>query len=548
MVVEPLYFRQEQLGFVIFEAGPNGGRIANTLRGQISSAIYQSLLVARRRQANMSHELRTPLNGILEYTQILQQDRALAARQADDLNIIRQSGEYLLTLINDILNLAKIEADKIELNATEIHLSSFLESIARIYQVPANQKNILFTYEKPDSLPTCIKADEKRLRQILLNLLGNAIKFTNAGQVIFRMSVIKNQPPVVNEHDASDNFSTYQTLRFEVKDTGVGMSPALLETVFLPFEQVGDPSHRTEGTGLGLTISQYLAQLMGSQIQVESQPGQGSTFWLDLTLPVRLEQSEIQQQPERTIIGYTGQPRTILVVDDNPQNRSFLVQVLEPLGFEVAEADTGLDAVTQAELLQPDLILMDLVMPEMNGFEATQAIRDIFSKVKIGNSTVELAESKKEEVSSQDPVIIAVSASAFDADREKSLQVGCGSFLPKPIKIDQLFTLIEQTLKLNWVFEEETDEKEQMIDETATLVSSPQIIPPPRAELEILLDLAKRGRIRHIQERATYLTELDEKFIPFAHKLQQLAGSFQEMAILTLIQQYLEVKNPKAEV
>lgn len=222
----------------------------------------------------MSHELRTPLNGILGYAQILVRNKGLSSQQAEGLNIIQQSGDHLLTLINDILDLSKIEARKMELYAAAFQLPNFLESIAGITSMRAQEKDVTFVYEHKNTLPSGVEADEKRLRQILINLLGNAVKFTDDGQVTLIVSVL------------NDTQQTPKQIRFEVIDTGVGMTPEQLEKIFLPFEQVGDIDSRAAGTGLGLAISRQLVELMDSELHVKSELEKGSTFWFDLSLPV----------------------------------------------------------------------------------------------------------------------------------------------------------------------------------------------------------------------------------------------------------------------
>jgi predicted ATPase/signal transduction histidine kinase len=225
--------------------------------------------------SNMSHELRTPLNGILGYAQILKEYHQLTPSQLKGVNIIHQSGHHLLSLINDILDLSKIEARKMELVVSDVHLGSFLTAIVGMMGIKAQQKNILFLYQPEDSLPSVVRADDKQLRQVLINLLGNAFKFTDQGKVILR---------VIKRGDS---------LRFEVQDTGIGMTAKQIEKIFLPFEQVVSYKRRHQGTGLGLAISQQLVSLMGGELQVRSQLGEGSTFWFDLTLPVVIPQSEV---------------------------------------------------------------------------------------------------------------------------------------------------------------------------------------------------------------------------------------------------------------
>jgi PAS domain S-box-containing protein len=289
--------------------------------------------------AHMSHELRTPLNGILGYTQILMRDQTLTQKHQAGVRTIHQCGTHLLTLINDILDLSKIEAQKIELNAQSFYLDPFLEDIADICRIRAQQKRLKFTYQALGTLPIAIEADEKRLRQILLNLLSNAIKFTDRGAVTLRVEGSHRE--CLRSTSASN---TLYGLAFDIIDTGLGIAPDQLVRVFQPFEQVGDYSHRAEGTGLGLAITQQLISLMGGDLQVDSVPGEGSQFRFELILPGHREGVIPQRASSsltHTIVGYEGNPRTILVVDDRQDNRSVVVGLLEPLGFHLLEASNG---------------------------------------------------------------------------------------------------------------------------------------------------------------------------------------------------------------
>jgi len=459
--------------------------------------------------SSMSHELRTPLNGILGYAQILKQSKGLTAVQADGLDIIYQSGQHLLTLINDVLDLAKIEAGKMELYPTDFHLPSFLQSIAGIIRMRAEQKDLLFSCETLTPLPSGVRTDEKRLRQILINLLGNAVKFTDQGYVTLNVSVI----------DETDTIESgvglpQATIRFEVVDTGVGMSPEQLERIFLPFEQEGDVGRRAEGTGLGLAISRRLVEAMGSQICVNSKPGEGSTFWFDLTLPVVSVDSETTRIAGTTIVGYEGPKRKILIADDKVYNRLVLVNLLEPLGFEIVTASDGQEEVAVARAIQPDLILTDLVMPVMTGFEAVQEIRQIPDL--------------------QAVPIIAVSASVFDMDQQKSKLAGCDDFLPKPVNAEKLFELVGIYLALEWIYKD--GEPLGRVED----LPPPSLAPPPPEELEVLFDLAMRGNMRGIRERAAKIAQTDDRYRPFTDHLLQLAQDFQDKEILRFIEQFIE--------
>ncbi|WP_083234926.1 hybrid sensor histidine kinase/response regulator [Candidatus Marithrix sp. Canyon 246] len=432
--------------------------------------------------SNMSHELRTPLNGILGYAQILKRAKNLEETQVSGLNTIYNSGNHLLTLINDILDLSKIEAGKLEIYPENITCQSFIDSITGIMRMRAEQKDVCFVYEAVGDLPLGIEIDEKRLRQVLLNLLGNAIKFTDKGQVTLRISAIQNG-----------------VFRFEVADTGVGMTDEELQKIFKPFEQVGDTQRRAEGTGLGLAISRQLVELMSSEIKLKSELGKGSTFWFDLALKV----VEVEEKTEqRRITAYKGEAQTALIVDDYPENRLILRQMLENIGFEVIEAVNGKQGVKLAN--KSNIIFMDLIMPVMTGAEATQIIRKDFKELPI----------------------IAISASVFETDKQKSLQVGCNAFLAKPIEEQQLFNSLSEHLDLDWVYEEQ-----QIIE-----VEDETLIPPPAEELEKLYELTMMGDMREIKD---FANQLDDEYAAFAKKIIELAGGFEDELILSLVEGYI---------
>jgi len=460
--------------------------------------------------SSMSHELRTPLNGILGYAQILKRDRNLTTLQEDGLDIIQQSGEHLLTLISDILDLAKIEAGKLEFQPTSIHLPTFLEGVAGMIHMRTQQKGLGFIYEAMTSIPAGIEADEKRLRQILINLLGNAVKFTDEGQVSLRVSVVNGQ-----SHAAS----IQNRMRFEVADTGIGLEPEQLEKIFQPFEQVGNKARQAEGTGLGLPISRQLVQAMGGELQVESQPGQGSTFWFEIPLRVVEVDTEEKQQQARTIIGYKGRRQKALVVDDRGYNRSVLVNFLEPLGFEIVSAEDGRQAIAQAQAERPDIIFMDMIMPVMMGFEAVQQIRQI------------------PEIKSA--IIIGASASVFEKDRQQVKLAGCDDFLAKPVNFGTLLELLDTHLQLEWLYddEQEGDRCEGDREAGRGQAESENLIPPPEEELEALFEMAMRGNMTSIRERAVELEQADQRYKLFTDELQRLAKAYDDDGVLALIEE-----------
>ncbi|MBN3872840.1 hybrid sensor histidine kinase/response regulator [Nostoc sp. JL33] len=444
--------------------------------------------------ANMSHELRTPLNGILGYAQILKRDKSLANSQKDGVNIIYQCGDHLLNLINDILDLSKIEARKMELHPTDFHFPEFLKGIVEICRIRAEQKSIYLIFEQITQLPIGVKADEKRLRQALINLLGNAVKFTETGGVAFKVGYEEGK------------------IRFQVEDTGIGMASEQLEEIFLPFHQVGEHDRKAEGTGLGLAITRQLVQMMGGEIRVKSTLGKGSVFFFDLDLPEVSQYADIVKEEQRNIQGFKGYKRKVIVADDRPENRSILVKMLSPLGFEIIEAIDGQDCLNKASESNPDCILMDLLMPQMNGFETTRRIR----------RSPEL----------KNVIIIGTSASVFDFDLNKSKEAGCNDFLPKPIRLTELLEKLRLHLDLEWIYEEgETEVCKSKKEEN----SQQSLVVPAAEEIASLLNLAMKGDLKAIVERVTQLEELDVKYAPFSLELRQLAKGFQVKKIREIL-------------
>ena len=327
--------------------------------------------------ANMSHELRTPLNGILGYAQLLRNHGKLDDMQNKGIETINRCGEHLLTLINEILDLAKIEAQKFELQPSDFDLQAFLRTIADITQVRAEVKNLNFEFDECSDLPIGVKSDRKILQQILLNLLGNAIKFTEKGSVILRVTATNGRPTSKTIDPRAKVKNSKSRILFQVEDTGIGISSQYLEEIFAPFTQIKDSHEEIEGTGLGLSISKRLVNLLGSELKVKSTRGKGSIFGFELELPIIPDFLPSKTNSEKTILKYKGKTRKILLVDDKEENRSVLVHLLTSVGFEVFESVNGEDALEKATRLKPDLIFMDLVMPVLDGFEATRRIRGL---------------------------------------------------------------------------------------------------------------------------------------------------------------------------
>lgn len=458
--------------------------------------------------ANMSHELRTPLNGILGYVQILERSQTMASSELEGINIIHQCSSHLLTLINDILDLSKIEAGKLELHNTDFDFPYFLMGVMEMCRIRALQKNISFCYQPDHQLPQGINADEKRLRQILINLLGNAIKFTDNGGVTFTVKVL----------GAEENFNK---IRFQVEDTGVGMTPEQLAKIFLPFEQVGDKKKQIEGTGLGLAISCRIAKLMGSEIQIESIFGIGSKFWLDLDLKVISNWSQTYTLLQRQkIIGIQNKQPKILIVDDQRENRSIIHKFLHPIGFECFEAANGQEGLSTALKIQPDLIITDLTMPIMDGFDMIQTLRNLpqFHGVKI----------------------LVSSASVFESDRNKSLQMGGNEFLPKPLVMDELLRCLQEYLQLDWIYAEDNQPRPNVVNQKHQASKHELMIAPTITELDKLLDLAMRGNIKGIQIMLHEIEEsdVDGGYVNFITEIRQLTDNFQLKQIREMIKSF----------
>ena len=456
--------------------------------------------------SNMSHELRTPLNGILGYTQIFKRDTTLTTQQQRGIDVIHRSGEYLLVMINDILDLSKIEANRMELVPIEFHLPTFVQSLVHMIRPRVEQKELLFNYQPDPDLPASILADKTRLRQILLNLLSNAIKFTEQGSVTLRVQRNGNKPSSL--------------IRFEVEDSGVGIPLEQQASIFEPFCQIGDEQVMHQGTGLGLAISQRLVRMMGGDLHVESD-GTGSRFWFEIALPSIISASDGKLQKENQKIGYTRTTETslppatspfkILVVDDFEPNRTVLNILLTSLGFIVGEAGSALDGIRQLSSFKPDFIFMDLIMPDINGLEATRQIR-------------------RHPNGGQLP-IIALSANLNAGVQQECLVAGCDGYLPKPFEADAVLEKLQQHLPLQWLY---VDEDAQSEDQALIL--------PPKKDMTEMLELSKYGDIGGIKKHVEKLKQEDTRYAPFVKQIGQLVAGYKMREIQKYLQGCLDLE------
>ena len=381
--------------------------------------------------ANMSHELRTPMNAILGFSQIMMRSSSLPSEHLENVNIINRSGNYLLNLINNVLDLSKIEAGKMTLNLKDFDLFNLLEEVEDLLLLKAQSKGLKFTVSKTDHVPQCVTGDEIKLRQVLINLINNAIKFTEVGGINVMVKVMEQQVPLQQQ----DNLR----LLFTVEDTGAGIPDDELESVFDAFSQTEVGKNNKEGTGLGLSISQKFVQLMGGQIRVESQLQEGSTFTFDVVVKIADSQNlvaEVSQNNTLKVIGLeAGQPEyRILVVDDRAVNRLLLIKMLEPIGFQVKEAENGEQAIAIWDEWKPHLIWMDMRMPVMDGYEATQYIK---STIK-GNATA----------------IIALTASVLEEEKAIVLSTGCDDFIRKPFRENIIYETMATHLGVKYRYED----------------------------------------------------------------------------------------------
>jgi len=453
--------------------------------------------------ANISHELRTPLNGILGYTQILRRNDQLMEKYKDAITTIHKSAEHLLMMINDILDLSKIEAQKMELSEDEVVFSDFLKSIVDMFHIRAYHKQLEFKFEISQNLPKCIITDETRLRQILLNLLSNAVKFTKQGIIKFTISRV----PI-------------NAIRFEVEDTGVGIPKAQLKDIFLPFHQGAKSPVSVEGTGLGLSINQKLLSLMNSKLQVDSEVNKGSRFWFDIKFSEVVKPDQALVTQSWLPIGYEGTKQTIMVADDKEENQMILKNLLEEMNFNITTANNGQEVLEKLNHEpHPDLILMDLLMPELNGFEATKIIKATPSLKHIP--------------------IIGISASVFEKNREACIESGCIGFIPKPVNQNDLIDAIGKHLHLKWLYHNVKHSPSETKQQNAP------IVPPPNDDLLKLYDMILAGKVSDIKKYMQELITHDISYQPFFNVINQFVYDFRVDDIQKYIERFLPdtVKN-----
>jgi len=453
--------------------------------------------------AKMSHELRTPLNGILGYSQILKRDRLLSSSQQSGISVIERSGKHLLGLINDILDLSKFESKQAISHKTHYLFENSLNDIANMLRIKAQEKRLSFQTQFDKNLPRAVYADEKKISQILINLLGNAIKFTDQGQITFKVACLE------------ENKTDDQTIRFIIEDTGVGIEQDDIEKIFQPFKQVGEQSKLTEGTGLGLYISRELIRLLDSELQVKSEKGVGTTFWFDLILKPSNEADVIVKTSEQPVYGYidndTQTIRSIkaLVVDDRWENRVILTDYLFFLGFEVSEAINGKECIEKFKQDPVDFIMMDLFMPEMDGYEASLEIR------KIATSPVK---------------IIVVSASHPKLSDTELKAKGMDAFIEKPIDFSVLLDTLAKNLNIQWLLEPPTNETIDKKEKAYQI--------PPVDILKKFLKLSSGGDIMGIRNQLDELAKTNS-YHQFVSEVKELSSNFNIKAIRYLVQRFL---------
>ncbi|MGF1521815.1 MAG: response regulator [Leptolyngbyaceae cyanobacterium] len=469
--------------------------------------------------ASMSHELRTPLNAILGFSQILSRDRSFKTEQQQQLTIIHRSGEHLLNLINDVLEMSKIEAGKMTLTLDRVNLHTLLEDLHAMLGLKADAKGIQLMLDLAPDLPTYVEADPSKLRQVLINLLGNAVKFTAAGTVKLKVSC--RALPSSSDDTQNSSKAAIQAVTFAVEDTGPGIASNELDSVFEAFTQTETGRRSQKGTGLGLAISYQLVQLMEGTLQVASQVGAGSRFWFEIPLRV-MSVGAIPQTDKWVLALAAGQPRyRVLVVDDVAELRLLLMRMLDEVGFEVQEAENGRAAIACWQTWHPHLILMDWQMPVMDGETATRQIRR-----SAGGTT---------------PKIIAISAGVFDESQQALKAAGCDDLILKPFTEATLFETIAQHLPVQYRYAEQSaaqPEQPTPLQTTSQAVSRETLLDTLQAvmPLQWLSDFYQAVSILDAEDGLTLIHQIPVEHAEIRQALTDHINNFRFDILIDLLQ------------
>lgn len=456
---------------------------------QSAKEVAESANQAKTRYvAGMSHELRTPLNSILGYAQILLKSAATPESARGAVETIQRSGEHMLSLVDDLLDLARIEAGRLRLEPSPLSLRDFLDGIVSMVRPQAQAKRLEFRFTHSGRMPAWVQADAKRLSQIIINLLGNAIRFTDAGSVTLHVDC------------RSD------VIRFDIVDTGLGIDIQDQQRIFMPFERGAAGRRRGEpGTGLGLTITALLTSLMGGDLSLESAPGSGSTF------SVRLYLREIDDpgpmiKPPRQISGFLGEPRTLLVVDDQPVQRQMLAGMLMPLGFVVREAASGRECIDSLDIELPDAILLDISMDGLDGWHTAESIR---------------------QKGYGDVPIIIVSANVFENQDARLKAAGCQAFVAKPVLESELMAALQRHLGLEWM-------SEGLMPHAPQAAAAEELRLPAQARTE-LIRMARLGHVHGLQRLLQRYEHDDPALAPTCARLRALVKRCDLETLLDLL-------------
>lgn len=504
----------------------------------LQQAVYAADAANRAKSeflANMSHELRTPLNAILGFTQVMSRDSSLSTKHQQHLGIINRAGEHLLDLINDVLEMSKIEAGRIGLNETCFGLIRLLESLEEMFRFKAEAKGLQLIVEIAADIPQDVKTDEGKLRSCLINLLGNAIKFTEQGSVTLRVSR-SHKTPITNQNGQLTPDSFF--LQFEVEDTGSGIAPEEIDLLFEPFGQTETGRKSQQGTGLGLPITRKFVQLMGGDISISSVVEQGSTFTFDIQVSFADATEVFTTVSQRKVIGLASHQSDyrILVVDDRFESRLVLVTLFTSIGFSVREAENGQEAIAVWESWQPHLILMDMRMPLMDGYEATKYIKARKQESQQTQESLSIP-NPPSPIHNHKTVIIALTASAFEDDRQMVLSVGCDDFVGKPFREDVLLEKVSQHLQITYIYEENARHTANGTPKTREVLTTADFQDYfSQMPTQWVVELYNAASICSDDIVLDLIGQIPQEYMPLTEALTDLVDNFQFQTIIELTQ------------